>query len=382
MSSRRANSLLGLSSRQMGKRLTKWEQAKFLLSSTAPALVQPEEADDLIDYVEDESELLGEATVDRMDTNEKIIRFVDMAGGILRLMTCAPNADVEESATITTTNKCLRTVALDAKFYLCDNDLEDNLTGAQLEQKVNRMAADTIASEVDFLGLMANADASYSNAAMVQNAVLHYGEGWYRQLQFGHLMDANSIDAGDRTLTFNKLNCLGKAIPPKHRKNLAAHRIYMASDMWWDYAALHQARATTLGDSAHLGPLEARHLTTPVRPLALLPTDIQTCGCGSLPSATGTFMFMLEPRNLVAGIQRDVTFERIRKGERHLTWFVYTIRIDFLVLNEDATSMVDCMTLEPCGDDACLPTSLSSRCNQCLDIGTAGAPPGWHAQAA
>lgn len=376
MSSVRASNLLGLSSRQMGKRLTKYEAMKFLLTTTAPALIQPEEANDLIDYVEDESELLGEALVDRMETNEKEIRFVDMPGGVLRLMTCAPNADVEESVTITNTNKCLRTVALDAKFYLCDNDLEDNLTGAQLESKVNRMAADTIASEIDFFGLMANTDASYSNAAMVQNAVLHSRDGWYRQLQFGHLMDANGIDPGDRTLTFNKLNCLGKAIPPKFRKNLAAHRIYMASDMWWDYAALHQARATTLGDSAHLGPLEARHLTTPIRPLALMPTDVQQCGCGSLPSATGTFIFMTIPTNLVAGIQRDIQFERVRKGERHLTWFVYTLRMDFLVLNEDATSMVDCMTLVPCAE-TCVPASLGSKCNQCLDLGSGGVSPGW-----
>ena len=73
----RAADLLRMSRPQLGRKLTKEEQVKFLLTTVAPALIQPEEADRLIDYVIDESVIFQMATVERMDTNEKEIRFID-----------------------------------------------------------------------------------------------------------------------------------------------------------------------------------------------------------------------------------------------------------------------------------------------------------------
>ena len=31
------------------------------------------------------------------------------------------------------------------------------------------------------------------------------------------------------------------------------------------------------------------------------------------------------------------------------TWFIWTVRVDFLVYNEDATALLDCVTLSNCG---------------------------------
>jgi hypothetical protein len=366
-----------MSGDQIGRRLTKAQQAKFLLTSVAPAIIQPEEANRLIDFVIDQSQLLGEATVERMTTNEKDIRYIDMPGGILREATCG--ADAVESVTITNTNKCLRTVSLDALFYLCDDDLEDGLTGAQLEQQVLRMAGDQIANELDFMSLMWNADSSYStnaatSPAVVNANVLHLRDGWYRQLQHGNILDAGSIDA-DRSLSFNKLNCLKTTMPTKFRTNPAAQRIYMATDMAErDFISLHQGRETNLGDSSYMGDLQLRHGLTPIVPLALLPTDIQNCGCGSLDEANGTFMFITEPANLIAGIERNITFERERVAREHRTWFIWTWRADVTLFNEDATALMDCMQLTVCGPGACDPAELLSKCNACLDLGSGGEP--------
>lgn len=375
----RARNLTGLSRPQLGRKLTKYEAQKFLLTTVAPALIQPEEADRLIDFVVDESVLFNEATVERMETNEKDIRFIDISGGILRQATCAPTnrSNVTESVSISNTNKCLRTISVDAKFFLCDDDVEDGLTGAQLETQVLRMAADQFANEAEFWSLMSNADASYStgvNSPVQVNAnVLHLRDGWYRQLQQGHIIDAASIDGGDRTLSFNKLNCLKTAVPTRFRRNPAARRIYMASDMLErDFATIHQGRETTLGDQHHVGPIEPRHLLTPIVPVPLLPTDVTNCGCGSLP-ANGTFMFDTMPDELVLGIERNITFERERWATDHLTWFIWTFRWDALVFNEDATSLMDCMQLTSCAS-TCAPAALSAVCNACLDTGSGGEP--------
>jgi hypothetical protein len=105
-------------------------------------------------------------------------------------------------------------------------------------------------------------------------------------------------------------------------------------------------------------------------PLALLPTNIQNCGCASLSSASGTFVFITEPSNLVLGIERNITFERWRDAPRHLTWLIWTIRFDALVFNEDATAMIDCMQLDTCGT-ACTPEGLAAgRCFSCINTGS------------
>lgn len=372
----RAANLLGMSRPQLGRRLSRHEASKFLLTTVAPALIQPEEADRLIDYIVDESVLFREATVERMTTNEKDIRFIDISGGVLRQATCGT---VRETVTISNTNKCLRTISVDAEFYLCDDDMEDGLTGAQLESQVIRMTADQVSNEAENWGLMANTDGSYlSNAntspVVVNNAVMGLRDGWYRQLQHGNLVDAASLDAGDRTLSFNKLRCLKTRMPTKYRTNMAAHRIYMASNMADnDYFGLHQGRPTDLGDAAHQGPFRLLSGTTPIVPVPMLPTDIQACGCGSLPD-NGTFMFDTEPSNLVLGIERNITFERERVAREHRTWFIWTFRFDVLLFNEEASAMMDCMQLDDCGPGTCTPVALGTRCNTCLDSGSGGEP--------
>lgn len=374
--STRASALLGLNREQSGKRLTKEEGIKLLLTTSAPALIQPEEADQLIDFVVDESELMKEVTVDRMETNEKDYRFLDISGGILRRVIYPSgvagttiNHSARETLSISNTNKCIRTMSLDAAFYLHDDDIEDGLTGAQLEDQVLRMAGDQMANEEDFTGLMANANASYANPTLVANEVLHLRDGWYRQLQFGNLLDANAIDPGDRTISFDKITCMLRALPTKYQRNLAAKRIYMPTSMWWDYARLIQPRDTDLGDLGVTGDVPKVYLGVPIRPLALMPTNVSICGCGSLP-ANGSFMFVVEPSNLIMGIERNIMFERERWATNHITWFIWTIRFDMLVLNEDDSAMVDCMQLVDCGTSACDPAALDDDCNSCLDTGS------------
>jgi hypothetical protein len=373
--------LLGQTKTQLGGRLTKNQQLKFFLTTSAPALIQPEEADRFIDYVVDESHLFKLAAVERMETNEKDIRFVDISGGILRQMACGSGAGQAQthnatgSVDISNTNKCLRTVSLDAKVFLCDTDLEDNITGAQFETQVMRMIADQSANELEIWAQMANAAGPVYNHPDVDNTVMHLRDGWYRQLQFGNILNGGLISGdADRTMSYRKLRCLLRALPTKYRTNPAALRIFMASDIWYDFAELQQNRETPGGDEALAREPYSTFMLTPIDPVPLLPTDISVCGCGSVPGGGGSYMFATEPKNLVLGIERNMTFERERWGTNHLTWLIWTIRVDTLVLNEDATSLMDCMQLSECATGVCAPTALDGKCSSCLDLGSGGEP--------
>lgn len=368
----RAHDLLMLTRPQLGQGLTKAQQAKFFLCSSAPAMVQPQEFGRFLDYVTDVSVLFKEATVIPMSTNELNIRFLDVSGGVLRQSICG--AGCVESVNISNTNKCLRTMTLDAKFFLCDDDLEDNVTGAQFENRVIDMLSKQVANELEIIALMGNTNGIYTSPE-VDNTVIALRDGWYRQLQHGHIIDAGSIpgEIGDRELSLRKLTCLLRGIPVKYRQNMGAFRIFIGSDMWFEWAELNQPRQTVLGDNSICSNPCTTYLTVPFVPVPLLPTNLTQCGCGSVPGGSGTFMFATDPANMVLGIEKNITFERWRDCD-YRTWFKWKIRFDELILNEDATSLMDCMTLSSCGTGACTPAELSNRCWTCLDVGSCGEP--------
>ena len=227
------HSLLGAPEIAEGRPLSKYDQIKFLMRDSAPCLFQPEEAETLLDYVVDESKLLRMMTLEPMDTNEQTIRFLGLPGGVLRLAVC--NAGCNESVTINNTNKCLSTTSIDAMFYLCDDELQDNLTGAQIEQQLNRMVGDAINNELELFGIMGNTNGSYSAEvsppapARVVDEVMHARDNIYRQLQQGHVVNAQSLPGGG-VLTFHALNCLSRALPTKFRTNPERRRIFMNPD--------------------------------------------------------------------------------------------------------------------------------------------------------
>jgi hypothetical protein len=365
-----AHNMLSIPTVMDGRPLSKYEARKFILRNSAQALIQPKETDRLIDYTRDESVMFRQVTIQRMDTNEEEIRFLELTGGVLRLATC--NAPETESVDIQNNNKCLKTISLDAKFYLCDDDIQDGLTGAQLEDQIMTMTGTAMANEGEILAWMGNTNGVYSNPAVIDSSVLHARDMWYRQLQQGHLLNANSFAPEDRTISTHKLSCMIRAIPTKYRGTPEAQRFYMPADMEEDWAELIQARETpNLGDANIVGPTTLRYHRRPIVPVPLIPTNIATCGCDSLPpTADGTFVVLTDPKNLVVGIEKNITFERWRYGPRHLTWFIWTFRMDAIVFNEDETSLLDCAALNDCGDTCVADPLPAGRCFSCIDDGS------------
>lgn len=362
-----AHNMLSIPTVMSGRPMDKYEARKFLLRTSNAALIQPKEADRLIDYTRDLSTMFRQVTIQRMDTNEEDIRFIELTGPVLRLATC--NQAETESVSIANSAKCLKTISLDAKFFLCDDDLQDGLTGAQLEDQILTMAGTAMANEGEILAWMGNTNGVYSNPDVIDSTVLHQRDMWYRQLQQGHLLNANSFAPEDRTISKNKLRCMIRAIPVKFRDNPEQQKFFMPSDMEEDWAAVLEDREDEgLGSQNILGPTTLRYHRRQIVPVPLIPTNIATCGCDSLPpTADGTFVVLTDPKNLVIGIEKNITFERWRYGPRHLTWFIWTFRMDALVFNEDETALLDCAALDDCGDFCVADPLPDGRCFACLE---------------
>lgn len=317
---------------------------KAITTASAPTIIEPEVADRLIDYVIDESVLLSMIRTERMDTNVKHLRFVDVGTGLLHPGGCASNDNNCDQGTVTGTAKQLSTKPLQFVVPICDDVLEDNLEGAAFEDHVLRMVASQISNELEIWMMMADQGGTYQSP-QVRADVLILMDGLYQQLQTGHVLNGIT-DPNGRFIESCKLVKMIQALPTKYRKN-RNNQIFIPDDMKWDYVGHLKNRGTPLGDDAITGKIPLSFGDMPINPVPLLPTDIHFCSTGSV-AANGTFMFLSDPDNLVWGVERNITFERERKGCQGRTYLIWTLRVDFLIENVDETVLFDCMDVGNC----------------------------------
>lgn len=319
---------------------------KAITTSSAPTIVEAECSDRLIDFVQEESVLVGLMRVIRMNRHELNLNFIDIANGLLRPGGCQTTCD---TGTISGTRKTLRVHEMKAAIPLCDDVLDENIEGAALEDHVLRMVAKQFANELEIWVLMASLGLNY-NSSVVDDATMVLDDNLYEQLQGGHVLNGLSASDG-RFITFCKVQQMMQQLPTKYRANRNL-KLFMPDDMIWDWNGLLRNRATPGGDAQFTGEVEAQLGRLPFVSVPLIPTDITSCSVGSA-AGNGTFMFLADPDNLVLGIQREMTFERWRNGCEGRTFLIWTIRVDVLIENTDATVLYDCMDVGNCVDCPC-----------------------------
>jgi hypothetical protein len=349
----RANALLAMQPTDTSR-----DFRKSVTQASAPSIIQPQEADRLIDLIVDQSTLWPMARVIRMNTNEQRVRFVDLTAGVLQPATCGTQTD---TASITASVCTLRTVELRASVPVCDNVLEDNIEGPAFEAHFLQMMAKAISNELELWALMSNTSGVY-HSPYLNAATEILIDGWYQQMQSGHVLDAvpTSPDTNGRYLHVCKLAEMENAMPDKYMMNPSQLRFFMPRKMITDYKSIVAARPTPLGDSQFTGKVPMSWGDIGIQQVTLLPTDMAHCSGGSFGGASdGTFMFLTDPQNLILGIQRQITYERWRDGSRAQTWHVWSIRADAQICVPDATVLYDCMAAGSCNDVHCTPATCA-----------------------
>jgi len=341
VSKARAMQLLGVEAKDT------FDFKKAIQSSSAPSIIQPEEADRLIDFIVDESTLWSKVRVERMTTNEKWVRFIDINKGMLRPDNCG---DYVDTGGMSATGFKLTARKFKAVIPICDDMLADNLTGDALEKQVLKMVGSQLANELEIMALMANIDHSYVHAD-VDTSVFHLFDGWYKQLKAAHIVTPTFPNCCLDICHFGQMM---KQLPTKWRRDKKKLRFFMADDVFQDWADILQKRGTALGDKVITGEAPATWMTTPMETIPLLPTDLANA-CGHYEDGqAGTFMFLTDPKNLVLGIQYDINYERQRDGVNSRTFHIFRIAFDTGIINTDAAVLLDHLTTR---DECCVESS-------------------------
>ncbi len=282
-------------------------------------ILSPEQNDTFIRDLLDAPTMLRSVRQFPMDTPEARINKIGFGS---RILFAAPQgtppyaaddgsndrwlAAADRSA-VTTAQVVLTTKEVMAEIRIPYEVLEDNIERGGLEGTILSMIAERAALDLEEWVILAD-DSSGDPYLALENGVL--------KRTTSHVVDALSA-----TVSAEIFNNMKKALPTKYRRNLNTMRFMVSMDRESDYRLKVSGRETGLGDSILTGNQVLPVLGIGMTPVALLP-DVNA--------------LLLNPQNVIFGIQRNLRIEQDREIRSREIIIVLTARVGIAIEEEDA----------------------------------------------
>lgn len=283
-------------------------------------LLNPEQSAKFVQGIFDKAVIIPDCRREPMGANKKQIDKITYTSDILQ----KPEAVGTEHTN--TTKPVTTKVTLDAQEAIVAIDLgydalEDSVEGQQLMDTILNLTSGRIGFEMDKLLLYGDKDGS-------TGTVLDILDGIFKQIS------SHSYDANSGTLSDVVLGATLKKLPGK----------YLDAEMDWRFYVSHLAKLDYVSCLAGKGVNEAfvRYLIEakepmyngiPVRKVGAITTD----NIGTSPAVNGSKGLLINPKNIVFGIHRDISYEFMRQPRKRVIEVTMTMRIDFKLEEEDAT---------------------------------------------
>lgn len=259
--------------------ITKAAVEKTLLASSTAAYLPVQEADVLIDYVTNESKLLRESNVLKMDKNTRNLDSLDISTGVLRKAT---EGTCPDTAEVTTERKQIVTQEMIATLPISDSWVEDNVEGEAGADRAVRMLVDQLANDAEIISLMASLPANvFWDDAGQDTTTMRMWNGWYALMRLNaSVLDATEdTEAEGRGISICKLKKLVQCLATKYRRRKEDLRIYMSENLHLDLVKIKMDRETPLGDRLLIEGLDweaDKFAGIPIVPIPLIPENVDS----------------------------------------------------------------------------------------------------------
>jgi len=201
------------------------------------------------------------------------------------------------------------------------DSLEDSIEGKGLFDTILELTESKMGPEFDKLIL-------YGDKTGGSGDVLEVLDGVFKKVS-SHSHDASSATLSD-TILFNTV----KQMPGKYMDIETDLRFYVSHLARLDYVkALADKNVNDAFTRFLLEANEPSYQGIPVRKVGALLTE--NIG-GGTPAVNGSKGLLLNPRNIVLGIHRDIMFEMERVPRKRIIEVTMTMRVDVQVEEEDA----------------------------------------------
>jgi len=349
-----------------------------LISMPAVSLL-PEEADQFLTYLEDQSVMKNFAKIMRINLPQKDIRAIGFGDG--RFLYPAGEFD-ESKYKKTFTNDLIRVTTIEARgaFPIYDSDLEDVrgvTTSNQFTDKIMQLIAKQSANEIEEVCYMGNTGVTPNPFAVddlrgeldgwrfiINNSQL--GQTYYNNVsgaanvllaceggESGNAFNfAGKISERDTSAPYDwehKYAKMQKNMPSQYKKGGLGKFVFLNNDLVTaDYAIALSSRPTGVGDTNITGPETARYLKVPIFDVPLMPTNLGGAGAdyGTIGGGDYTDCIMTARDNLIVAIQRDITIESERSAADQAVYIYYSIRFAVAIANVNAIVFTGCLEHE------------------------------------
>lgn len=292
--------------------------------------LQPEEGASFVRKLLIQPTLLARVRTVEMNASKRKINKIGFGSRILRKATTGVALTAAQRSKPTTEQIELSTKEQIAEVRLPYDVLEDNIERATAANNENSNSGpgglrDTLITLIaeraalDLEELAIRGDTAYVNAGDPDDqAYLSQLDGFVKQAGDS----GNVVDFGGAVIDRSLFKQGVKAMPDQYLRNKGSLGHMISMDNETEYRDARATRETGLGDQTVQGDNAMRVFGSPIVPVSLMPED------------KGIFC---DPRNLIFGIQRQVSMEYDKDITSRVYIIVLTTRIDFKIEETDAT---------------------------------------------
>jgi len=285
---------------QMLQRVTK---AALTTTTGADAILNAEQSDQFINLVVNQSTMLQECDVRRVDGPSGEFTKMDLTTPITEKAT-----EGEAAANVTThypsfTKVEYSTVKVRSAIDITSEFIEDNIAKTNGRTQIMTAFADRISTDLEMLAIEGDSSLGSSTA---EQKLLRSCDGWH--VLTDSSTGTHQFDAGVKRVNMKMLAEMFSRLPSRYKKNRRNFRWICSPRVLEDFLYTVSGRSTDAGDAVYRGEPTFAPLGVKFMEVPLIPEDLTLSGTGS----TGSFIWLADPKNFIWVIQRKFQMERER----------------------------------------------------------------------
>lgn len=295
------------------------QKADMALADLATAgRLNPEQTNRFMRKVMDEPTILNASRFVAMSGPEKKINKIGFGSRILRPAVSAQALAASDRVKPTTEQITLLTKEVMAEIILPYDVLEDNIEGGKVSGKMQETAGGLHDTVIDLIGKRAALD--LEELALLGDTTsgdpyLALHNGWLK------LANLNAVAAGGVAYSKDIVKSVVKTMPDKYLRNRASMVHFVSVDQETELRDQFANRQTAGGDQYLTG----------AGPLWVYGSQVK--GAAKMPGTTSLYS---DPKNLIFGVQRDVSIEFDKDIRARTFIIVLTTRIALQVEETEA----------------------------------------------
>lgn len=197
------------------------------------------QADAFIDYIVDESVLLGQMRIKRMDTPKATIGKLGIGSKVFYPATRGTALDTSKRVQATAGSIELESKEIIAEVFIYDDEVEDNIEGTAFKEHLMRMIASQGRNQLEEAVLYGRKVADAEDINQLFDGIL------YRALTGGVVVDGADTNLfTDRFIEKPKLSKMYTSIPTKYQKGLTGY--FLPNNLIVNYNDKYETTSNTV----------------------------------------------------------------------------------------------------------------------------------------